>query len=413
MQQGNSYDPATGRFQIGTLIPGQIVRLQIIADVASDFTGTCGLISDVIASDQFDPDSTPNNLEFNSGEDDDDFTGVSATGTTNGNDGGIESNGDMATPLAQRRFAREMDARFRKGQGLRKALPLHKQGAEVSLANLIPETVELENNAQRIRSSVDSPTDLEPITNAERVFAVEYFTDDAAQQHWGAVFAAGTDGEAYDHSKTTCDRLAGATLTSIRQINVDGAPFLMSVLEHADGKVDYSVSFAAYYNGADFTVDSRYTPDEYAIAKGTQMFNFQVWSITPDITKEIVRDMLGEMQERGAVAYANAPVTPTTYVRTGRYDRGTFKLQLADYQDVEQVRIYGTVADTEGTLKSEPQGLRADRHASGPCQGRDVCHRGQHGLGLRRHAVYRQRHQHRQDLLLGRSLGCQRRRRQR
>jgi hypothetical protein len=54
-----TYDPVTGLWNIGTLAPGTTATLNITATVNA--TGSYANTAQVTSSQQFDPDSTPNN----------------------------------------------------------------------------------------------------------------------------------------------------------------------------------------------------------------------------------------------------------------------------------------------------------------------------------------------------------------
>ena len=98
---------------------------------------------------------------------------------------------------------------------------------------------------------VTTPDDLYGITNATSVLAVDYIAQDARV---AALFATTSPvDELYDHTKNICDRLRGASLESVELISIKGHPFVLSVLAHENGDIDYAISFIGYRNGVELS----------------------------------------------------------------------------------------------------------------------------------------------------------------
>jgi hypothetical protein len=213
-----------------------------------------------------------------------------------------------------------------------------------ALRNLVPAN----GPAQSIAYEV-TPGDLIGVTNASSVFAADYLRPEG--RRLGALFGAVSPaGVLYDHAKATCDRLGGGRLESIGVVDVDGRPFVLQHLIHADGSVDYAVSLVAYRSGTDYEVDSRFAYTDYAVGGSSDVINLQVWSVSPAYTVELVRSLLGQLGQQGSVSflnsYDNAPAMPSTYVMSGRYEEGQLHLRLAG-TPTGTLTVSGKAARTE------------------------------------------------------------------
>jgi hypothetical protein len=155
---------------------------------------------------------------------------------------------------------------------------------------------------------VSTPDDLLNITNAKEIFAVDYLQENNSRR--AAILAISTEpSRVYEHTKVICDRLIGAELQEVRMIEIAGRPFIMSKLVHPNGYVDYSVSFIAQRNMDGFVVDTRWYNDEYNILNTDDVFNFQVWSVAPQLTRELVEDILDQWSQTGNVSFRNATIS--------------------------------------------------------------------------------------------------------
>ncbi|MEZ4702404.1 MAG: T9SS type A sorting domain-containing protein [Rhodothermales bacterium] len=318
-------------------------------------------IVEVMAAQPMDPDSTPGNGDTS--EDDWASAAVTPGNTSGGGDGGIESNGDMATQLARRLFNRRQDARAARALLAAPApvpfVPALAKGERVygvasdEIANIIP--VE---GPQLSRAFQVSPTDLLDFTNATSVLAVDYVRLDGRRM--AAIFTATSpSGELYDHTKVTCDRLGGGMLSDVRIVNVGGHPFVLSKLHQPNGDIDYAISFVAYRQGDRYTIDSRFASEEYTVPAGIDdVINMQVWSVAPDYTEALLADLLARLEQRGTVVYANgANQAPQLFVMDGVYRQGRLSLRLANRIGQTEVKLHGSFALSESD---------ADRHFRTP-----------------------------------------------
>lgn len=354
-----TYNDATGIWDVGALANGASATLEITVTV--DTGAAVENIAEVTTLQGSDPDSTPNN--GNNSEDDYATAAVTPVGSSGGSGAGVESNGDLATKLAQRLFHRRQDAQAKVAlRAEPEPVPFDwsttalrgdaKSSAAFDLADLTPT-----EGPQQTQPFVTTPSDIIFVTNATSVYAVDYFTPE--NRRLGAFFGATSPAtDLYDHTKITCDRLGGAQIEDVRRVYVNDHPFIMTKHRHADGSMDYAIWFAAYRYGDTYTVDSRFVPDDYAIPGGLdEIVNMQVWSVSPEYTIAMVADMLNKLEAMGTVTYeadTRVPEPPSIYVADGAYENGTLSLFFANKGPSTLVTIEGSTAQTE-TSTAQPE----------------------------------------------------------
>ena len=283
--------------------------------------------------------------------------------SSGGGDAGVESDGNVATMLATRLFSRRQDVQMKQSI---MAAPLPEifdagrlsagKSGSLNLSPFVPSTGPESSAAYEV-----TPVDLLGLTNATSVLAVDYLRPEGRRM--GALFAATSPGGIlYDHAKTTCDRLGGGTLDAVKTIDIDGKTFVLSRLIHADGATDHAISFVGYRTSSGYTIDSRFTPEEYVIpADAQEVVNLQVWSVAPQYTADLVRDVISRMASDGNVTFLNspenAPAAPQVYVKDGLYGNGGFTLRVANGSTPTSVVVRGSTALTETDAEN---GIRTD-----------------------------------------------------
>ncbi len=335
---------------------------------------------EVVASGQSDPDSAPGNgVEA---EDDYAVAALSPTASSGGNDGGLESDGSLATLLARREVSRSLDRAEAARRG-RLSAPLMRlggaqartaRGEELDLRALLPTA-----GPGATTAYVTTPEDLIEVTNARAILAADYLQEDGDRAAV-ALAVLTPAGQTYDHTKAICDRVKGSRLESVRTVSAGGGEFVLLHVSRPDGRVDYAVSFIAYPQNGRYTIDSRFRAEEYAIAKGEagQVLNVQAWASTPDAALALVGDVLDAFEGQVDSEYRNAgfdaPTVPSVFVRGGEYAPGRLVLDVANTTGQPQtVRLTGSTTDVEEgarddfarTLTIPAQGLRTEI-ATGP-----------------------------------------------
>ena len=276
--------------------------------------------------------------------------------TSTGEDGGLESNGNLAMLLAERSYRRQHEYASISQELRAGSYPLHMAGYNGVLGKgslLRAEAFDLIplSGPEGSVAIVKTPEDLYGVTNATSVLATDYMLED---QRVAGLFATTTPaGETYEHSKNICDRLKGSTLDHVELVSIRGYPFVLSILKHRSGEVDYAISFITYKNGASHLIDSRFVLDQYDTEQiaGGEILNFQVWSYSPAFTIEIIEDILERMEESGRVDFVaredNIPQVPSTFVSEGGYGNGTLFLRVKNTEGVSQLQITGETSRTE------------------------------------------------------------------
>ena len=352
-------NPSVGRMEsthwwtVDRLEPGQEVTLRVL--VSADAEGSFSGYFDVECQDQEDPDSRPAN--HNAREDD--YAGVSFTteSSSSGTDGGLESDGALATLLARRDVDR-MIARADAFQARRAPAPLvmlsrapqarTAAGSDLDLRALLPETGPGASTAY-----VTTPEDLVQITNARAILAADYVQD--GDRRVGAMLAVMTPaGETYDHTKAICDRVKGSRLSGVRTVDVEGARYVLLQVDRPDGSVDYAITVVAYPENGGYTLDSRFRAEEYEIAGGEagQVLNVQTWASTPEAAVALVREMVRSLDGLTPLEVRNwgltMPTVPDVYVEGGEYAPGRLVIDVANTTGQTQtVQLTGTTAATE------------------------------------------------------------------
>jgi Domain of unknown function (DUF4114)/Secretion system C-terminal sorting domain len=273
---------------------------------------------------------------------------------TSGNTGGLESDGCLASAIANRNFKRTKTPTisYENPEELQ-AFKEVKKGAlqtrgDVELEQYIPENPFF----QPAKAMLSTPNDLIGITNAKKVLSVDYF-DAATELRLAAVLTTKTESKVYDHTKTICDRLVGSTLVNTENIMIDNMPFIRSTLLREDGALEYTICFSVCKdNATSVTFVSRWGLDEYP--SQPVFFNYQVWAEAPHISQKIVEDIIAKF--RGQFANINTATEgkiPTVYVRNGFYDNGFLTLKIYNPTQAKSLIIKGNSAPTE-TLERLP-----------------------------------------------------------
>lgn len=340
---------------VGTLASGASATLQLAFTIGTD--GKYRLLAEVSASTYPDPDSTP----YDGLGDDYDTYDLTTSGGSGGASAGLESNGTLATTLAQLLFDRRVKAAE---SGVPGRLPRFQfdpgaaAGKSLSSSDVLRGLIPPDGPEASVAFET-SPADLLPVTNAEDVVAVDYLRARDGKRI-GAFFGTlTTSGAIYEHTKVICDRLKGAVLTDVRHLDVNGRPFILSRLIHPSGEIDYAITLTAWRTAAGFVVDSRFRLDEYAKpADAADVLNLQIWSVSPAHTAALLTDLLDRLGAVAPVEYRVSPdappALPDVYVRTGRYQNGNLKLELYNGAGVDRIRLTGgSMALTERSDRIE------------------------------------------------------------
>ncbi len=351
------YDAATGTWEIGTIPAGEyrllVYRTQMLLTTGPGKATSAVNSAQILPFDQTDPNLANNYTEIL----------VTIGESSGGDDNGIESNGNMASKLALRDHRRGMNRESNHQGNPTNNLVLFNhhdlltgsvksavagRQAPAGIGFLIPE-----KGPTGTLAFLSTPADLLGITNAREIIAADYRHPNNLRR--AGILGIVTQGEVYEHTKVICDRLTGARMASARIVDIDGKPFIMSHLLHPNGYSDFAVSFIAASENNRYTIDNRWHNEEFEVKSGAEVLNFQVWSVTPEYTIELVRSILKQIENNSIVEYINTvknPRIPGVYVESGRYINGGLELRLVNKVGASSITIFGTKTLVEN---GEPQ----------------------------------------------------------
>lgn len=333
-----SYNSGTNIWTIPEVVCGTSQTLEITVTVNGNGTN----IAAVQSQNQPDPVNSNNSASENV-----------ATGSSGGNNGGIESEGSMASLIAQRNFNRIKSGKHTFYDRINEAPSLmdfrsFNLGKTNGLNAYLPPY-----GPQGAPAIITSPSDLIGITNALDVFSVDYLN--SKNNRLASVLAIETQNEVYNHTKVICDRLNGAELNNIKRITIDGHTFIMSRLDQENGLVDMAVTFVAYKKAdGSFVIDARWNQNEYEIQNSDKVYNFQVWSVSESLTKDLVRDIITLMKNDGPVSSITSSNVslPTVYVKTGKYENGALQLEMVNTIGASEINIMANRTIHEGATRT-------------------------------------------------------------
>lgn len=195
-----------------------------------------------------------------------------------------------------------------------------KRSGNLSLSDMIPTSLTAGDVAR-----VTSPTDLVNITNALEVVSVDYLVNNVPK---AVVLGIKTKNKPYSHTKYICDRLKGATLLNVDSVSLAGFKFVRYLLKQPDGSMEFGVSFVIGKTDGNINYSLQ---TNWLLAEMSQedtLYNFQVWSSTPENTNKLVTDIINLVSASAAVQQINEVVIPQVYVTKGYRSGSKLKLHF-------------------------------------------------------------------------------------
>jgi hypothetical protein len=249
-----------------------------------------------------------------------------ASDVSSGNNGGLESNGDLASLIAKRNFKRTKsnsikDIQSKQPKFEKSNSKISKTSSGIDFSTIIPSTGMYGTET----SFVSSPTDLIGITNATQVYSVDYYED---VKRVAAVFATETTNGIYDHSKAICDRLNSSSLEDVRTIEILGYEVIMVKLKRENGLVEYALNFSILKDGTENKLKSYWNIGEYPLG---DYINFQIWGSSMGQVNNLANIILAKFEEQGPII--TDVVTnrvPNVFVKKGRYRNGKLYLSIVN-----------------------------------------------------------------------------------
>ena len=285
----------------------------------------------------------------------DDFV-VTSSAVNTGNQGGIESEslGDALSKVMLKRKLQSLpteleltdEIKFTKTSVGGNHLVM-RMAAGLSLMQMFPSEL-----FPGDRSYVTSPTDILDFTIAEEVLSVDYQWENRTK---GVVLGVRTSNRVYNHTKASCDRLRGAEILKVSTIEIEGYQFLIQALRQRNDVVEHAISFAIGQKNTlpHYTLQTNWYVNTYQPAE--QMFNFQVWTVSPEHTIKLVKDILNNLTDSKPVVQLDNPMVPTTYV--SKVWRGNTEMYLR----LHSSQVNDLIEITLDEIHSETQGY-ATRH---------------------------------------------------
>ncbi|MCK8521342.1 DUF4114 domain-containing protein [Aquimarina sp. D1M17] len=266
----------------------------------------------------------------------------SGTDVTSANDGGLESNGDLASLIAKRNFNRiKTNNVFNTKKSQQRFMPgvkSYKSANNEDLSVHFPET-----GIKGIETTyVSSPEDLLGITNAEAVFSIDYYE---GESRVAAALATSTKGSVYDHSKTICDRLNGSKLLDVRTVQIRKHTVVSTKIERATGEIEYALTFSIRKAEYENEIYSLWNIGNYP--EGDYV-NFQVWGGTvsqvANITNHIIDSFVANKPLRSNKL---KNIVPTVFVKEGSYANGKLTLNIVNKAKSANMKFSGNMRVTE------------------------------------------------------------------
>ncbi len=168
------------------------------------------------------------------------------------------------------------------------------------------------NSAYTAYDKSAAVADLTSITNAIDVRTIDFTLNNSPK---AVAFATKTVGGIYSHTKPICDRLKGAQLLNIENVQIASHSFIRYTILQADGSKEYAVSFSAGQKAgrSTYSLQSNWLMPDY-VSEDT-MINYQLWASTPTDVTTMVKEILNRLQATMPVSeLSNGNDLPSAYV---------------------------------------------------------------------------------------------------
>ncbi|KZS42876.1 hypothetical protein AWE51_16030 [Aquimarina aggregata] len=260
---------------------------------------------------------------------------------TSGNDGGLESNGDLASLIAKRNFLRSKTNKVNNQKKLQKRfIPGKKsnKSGKIDLSIYFSDT----GASGTETSFVSSPDDLLGITNATSVFSIDYYNK---EQRVGAALAMATEGSVYDHSKTICDRLNGSVLEDIRTLTIRNHTLVNTRIRRVTGEVEQALHFSVRIDEYQNELYSLWNIDQYPAG---DYLNFQIWGGSIPQVATMANNIIDKLIDQKSLGKTFIPDNiPPVFVQKGFYKDGKLVLDIVNKSEISQFNFRGNKRITE------------------------------------------------------------------
>ncbi len=259
--------------------------------------------------------------------------------SSSGNNGGLESNGELATAIAQRNYMRTKAGNARNVKVRQSSLAKYKSNARLSgVHEYLPE----HGFTGREESLISSPEDLIQLTNAREVFAADYYID---SKRVSAALVTSTDGAVYNHTKSVCDRLNGGALNDVRYVNLRGLDIIYAEILTDQNNREYAAWFSARETEEAYELISLWNIGDYPAG---DYLNFQAWGSTPAQVFSTLNYVLDKLEAEKTIDNTSLSLElPKVYAKQGVYKNGKLHLDLINQTGAKQVTLSANIRATE------------------------------------------------------------------
>ncbi|MGB2273916.1 MAG: DUF6923 family protein, partial [Flavicella sp.] len=258
-----------------------------------------------------------------------------------GDNGGLESNNRLSQKIANRNYRRGINRHSFDKTKARKIGKSNLYGKKMKKSTVLEDFIPLDiiPNSSAVESS---PVDLTEITNASKVFAVDYIRGNSTI---AAALFLETDKGAYEHSKYICDRLQGAQILSISSFQFFDKPFSIALIKQPNGTKEYVMSYAAKISENSFAIESHWNLDKFD-PEG-HYYNFQFWSYTIDVLHKLVTESFNLLASQKAIKSVSTTQPPSVYIKKAKYERGKLVLEITNTIKTSQLALSGGIRKSE------------------------------------------------------------------
>ena len=270
----------------------------------------------------------------------------SATDISSANNGGLESEGSLATLIANRNFKRVKENTFVDKKQLQTKFDESSKTKSRNSNTTNTQTLESYFPTTGMFGTetafVSSPIDLIQITNAEEVFSVDYYQ---GTNRVSAALATKTTGQIYNHTKVICDRLNDSSLEDVRTVMLNGYEIVMAKLKRANGDVEYTLSFSIEELNNQNKIHSYWNIGQYPTGNFT---NFQIWGATMGQVSNVANYIINQFnQQNTVVEEVVSSRVPTVFVKKGNYKDGKINLTIVNKSGATSLVFNGNKKITE------------------------------------------------------------------
>lgn len=282
------------------------------------------------------------------------------TTVTSANDGGLESNGDLANLIAKRNFNRiktnnQLNNKQKQSKFSKTQIQNKSSESGIVLSTLFPESAL--NGTET--AHISTANDLLTITNAIQTFGVDYYLGTSSNRV-AAVLATETKGKIYDHSKVICDRLNNSSLIDATVSNVNGFQIIMLKIKRDNGLIEYALNFSIELLDSENKLHSYWSIEQYPTG---DFINFQVWGSSKEQVNFIADKIITNFKISTTIPLTSENLTddkrvPTVFVKKGFYKNGKLYLNIINKTNDRASFFEGNKRSTENSnLESISQNI--------------------------------------------------------